>query len=410
MIKTIKTIPHFYKFLREIAEFKDPIFRGHSSINYKLQSSAYRRIEQKYKDKIKVKNNLSVYHEQLIEEFKSNKYHQSEIGELSDLEILAKLQHYGAATCFLDFSKNVAVALWFACSSKEDINGRVYILKDIQDIINYKRINSEQLTYCISEFYKDILEDGTKNELVSHFILWEPPYLSERILQQDSIFLFSKQEDELDDENYIFKVEIEKNMKKDILKILDTLFNISKKTIYKDFHGFANSHAQNEIIDFIEDGERFFEMANQYFQASQKDKALEYYEKALEDIENEEILITIYENIAELHEDKFTFSSIKKALKYQNKAVEISEKVLDKNHPSLAVSYNNLSSIYQELGGEENLQKALEYQNKAVEIREKVLDKNHPSLAVSYNNLSLIYQELEGEENLKKHLSIKIKM
>ena len=410
MIKKVKSMSGFYRLLKEVNELKNPIFRGHSSVNYELKSSSFRRLENKYKDISKVRKNLSLYHGQLIEEFKENKYHQSQIGELTDLEILAKLQHYGAATCFMDFSKNIAVALWFACSSKESIDGRVYILKNTQDVLSYKRINSTQLKYNIGKFYEDYLSDESENELTKHFLLWEPPYLSERILQQDSIFLFSKKELELDSEKFLHRVDIDKNLKKEILKILNKLFNINKKNIYKDFHGFASSHAQNEEIDFIDDGIKYFEIANQYYQADEYEKALEFYQKAIDDsIDDKRVLIEIYENIANIYKDRFTFSSLKKALEYQIKAVEISEKVLDKNHPDLATSYNNLSMIYRDLGGDENLGKALEYQIKAVEIREKVLDKNHPSLATSYNNLSMIYKDIGGDENLRKALEYQIK-
>ena len=55
---------------------------------------------------------------------------------------------------------------------------------------------------------------------------------------------------------------------------------------------------------------------------------------------------------------------------------------------AIALLSNNLSSIYQAMG---DLNKALEYQVKAVEVYEKVLDKNHPDVAMSYNNLSTIY-------------------
>jgi tetratricopeptide (TPR) repeat protein len=404
MIKKVKTINQLFTLFKDVEKLKNPIYRGHSSADYELKSSAYRRLEKKY-DISTLKRNISSYHEQLVEEFKANKYHQSAIGELCDLEILAKLQHYGAATCFLDFSKNIAVALWFACSSKNDKDGRLYILKNIQDIINYKIINSEQLRYDISMFFKDFVENGIENELVNSFLLWEPPYLSERILQQDSIFLFSKKEDTLDNDEILVKVDISKSIKKDILKILNSLFNINKKTIYKDFHGFALSHAQNELIDFIDDGEKFFDMANQYFQSGNNEKAEEYYLKAESDLESDsENLIDLYLNMAIIYKNRVGYENLQKALEYQNKAVKISEKVLDANHPNLATSYNNLSFIYQELDGEENLQKALEYQNKALEIREKVLDANHPSLAISYNNLSSIYQDLSGEENLQKAL------
>ena len=37
--------------------------------------------------------------------------------QLSDLEILAELQHFGAATCLIDFSRSALVALWFACQT-----------------------------------------------------------------------------------------------------------------------------------------------------------------------------------------------------------------------------------------------------------------------------------------------------
>ncbi|MCP5108730.1 MAG: toll/interleukin-1 receptor domain-containing protein, partial [bacterium] len=70
--------------------------------------------------------------------------------------------------------------------------------------------------------------------------------------------------------------------------------------------------------------------------------------------------------------------SLKKALEFQLKALNIFEQVLDKNHPDLARSYNNLAEIYRTMGQPE---KALEFQLKALNIFERVLDKNHPDLA-----------------------------
>ena len=49
---------------------------------------------------------------------------------LGDLEILAKLQHLGAATCLLDFTRNALVGLWMACNAENanerSQNGRVF--------------------------------------------------------------------------------------------------------------------------------------------------------------------------------------------------------------------------------------------------------------------------------------------
>lgn len=42
---------------------------------------------------------------------------------LTDFELLAKLQHHGAATRLVDFSKNVLVALWFAIQDNKEETG-----------------------------------------------------------------------------------------------------------------------------------------------------------------------------------------------------------------------------------------------------------------------------------------------
>jgi len=89
------------------------------------------------------------------------------------------------------------------------------------------------------------------------------------------------------------------------------------------------------------------------------------------------------------------------------KALEIKEKVFDKNHPSLATSYNNLSLIYQGFG---DLPKAKEFQLKALEIREKVFDKNHPDFAQSYHNLAIIYYDMQEKENALEFINKAIKI
>jgi hypothetical protein len=50
----------------------------------------------------------------LINDAKSYHYHKE---ELSNLELLLELQHYGAATGLIDFSRDFLVALWFACNA-----------------------------------------------------------------------------------------------------------------------------------------------------------------------------------------------------------------------------------------------------------------------------------------------------
>jgi hypothetical protein len=61
----------------------------------------------------------------LINDAKSYHYHKE---ELSNLELLLELQHYGAATGLVDFSRDFLVALWFACDSNKDKDGGVFVL------------------------------------------------------------------------------------------------------------------------------------------------------------------------------------------------------------------------------------------------------------------------------------------
>jgi hypothetical protein len=44
------------------------------------------------------------------------------------------LQHYGAATGLVDFSRDFLIALWFAAHDNKGKNGKVFVL-DINDIV-----------------------------------------------------------------------------------------------------------------------------------------------------------------------------------------------------------------------------------------------------------------------------------
>ena len=78
------------------------------------------------------------------------------------------------------------------------------------------------------------------------------------------------------------------------------------------------------------------------------------------------------------------------ALQCAQKALEIREKVLGKEHPDTATIYNNLAFVYRHQG---NYAKALEMYQKALAICEKVLGKEHPNTATTYNNIAVVYSK-----------------
>jgi tetratricopeptide (TPR) repeat protein len=122
-------------------------------------------------------------------------------------------------------------------------------------------------------------------------------------------------------------------------------------------------------------------------------KAIEYYEQGLE-IEqktlppNHPSLATSYNNIGLVYNNMGEYS---KALSFYEKALEIRQKTLPPNHPSLATSYNNIGSVYDNMG---EYSKALSFYEKSLEIEQKTLPPNHPSLATSYNNIGSVYDNM----------------
>jgi tetratricopeptide (TPR) repeat protein len=81
-----------------------------------------------------------------------------------------------------------------------------------------------------------------------------------------------------------------------------------------------------------------------------------------------------------------------RALEFQLKALEIREKVLDKDHPDLAQSYNNVSTIYNAMG---QLDRALPFAQKAVAIMQKIFPGGHPNLDLFKRNLALLLREID---------------
>ena len=84
------------------------LFRGVSNDTYKIEASAYRRLP---KEDLEDPGKLLTITQELIYNARALGHDRNEGQPLSDLELLAHLQHYGAATCLIDFTRDVMVAL-----------------------------------------------------------------------------------------------------------------------------------------------------------------------------------------------------------------------------------------------------------------------------------------------------------
>ena len=218
-------------FLEWASQFDDGtyVFRGVPNAEYEIQASAYRRVpenEQNSEDKgfpTFVEINTT-----LIREARLRGYDQKDGRPLGDLEILAGLQHFKAATCLIDFTYSAQVALWFACaqhSKTSDLtNGKVFAVR--MDVDRFIEIEPDSLTEPLPYFL-----DNNDPQLYH----WQPRQQNNRILAQQSIFFFG---------HYEFKEDaaciIEKCKKEDIRTELERVSGITEIRLFPDFEGFAS--------------------------------------------------------------------------------------------------------------------------------------------------------------------------
>jgi len=229
----VKTLNSFIKWA---AQFNDGqyLFRGVSNESYEIEASAYRRLPE---GAIKNPARLLRINQDLIEEARLLGHDQKDGQRLSDLELLAELQHFGAATCLIDFTRNALVALWMACqqSTTGEANGKVVAVRSDEssplETITPKLVTDEDIDY----FFREDERRGYP------LYQWQPKYQNNRIIAQQSVFVFGGAQVEIETECVILK-----SGKGNMLTSLEKVSGITEGSIYPDFDGFARQHAHNK--------------------------------------------------------------------------------------------------------------------------------------------------------------------
>ena len=227
-------------------------YRGQANADWKrVESGAFRRLKATNREVF-----ISYHEKELLEPARMEGHGVGEDRPLHDLELLAKLQHHGAATCLIDFTRNFLVAMWFACWSrkgeKPEQDGRIFIL-DTSDEKNFLSLEEKDLEKKV----RPILTFQTRDEATSpkeEAILslpkpswwhWSPHgLLEQRVLKQDSLFIFGQPKIE---GTPLKKIEIKHEHKDKILEELERL-GTTERTLFKDLPGFAYSHGRNKSL------------------------------------------------------------------------------------------------------------------------------------------------------------------
>ena len=266
--------------------------------------------------------------------------------DVPNIEILTELQHYGGKTTLLDFSKDLHIALFFACDGDFDEDGRVILFKT-SELPEHKGI-----------FYKNLSENSSENICT----LISPTGKSPRVIFQSSIFIHASK-GYLKDDTYKI-ITIEKNLKKPLLEYLRQHFNIRTETIYNDIQGFVrNQH--NYATAEIE-----FYRGYTSFQENNLEDAVEYYRKA---IELNPQFSKAYNNRGAAHH---ALEQHQKAINDCNKAIEL--------NPQDANAYYNRGTAYRAL---KQYQDAINDYNEVIKL--------DPQSADAYNNRGNLYCALK---------------
>ena len=184
----------------------------------------------------------------------------------SDLELLAELQHNGAATCLIDFTSNHLVALWFACQEKPKKAGKLVAMAT-DNLDDFSDVSYEDLEKPIKEF----LNQGKLWK-------WPPSGPSNRIIAQQSVFVFG--EGRIGEKRYE-KIEVDAKSKPKIREELKEKFGIMEEHLFNDFTGFALSNAHDRPYSDYE-AEDSFSLGARFQQQGDLENAIEAYGQAIQ--------------------------------------------------------------------------------------------------------------------------------
>ena len=116
VLAEIDDIQSYVKLVLENARNGQFIYRGHASKKWPLKS-AIGRYKTYSKDLEK----------EVFLQFKQNYYSYTAERPENDMDLLFLAQHYGLPTRLLDFTFNPMIALYFACESELEKDGKVYV-------------------------------------------------------------------------------------------------------------------------------------------------------------------------------------------------------------------------------------------------------------------------------------------
>jgi hypothetical protein len=219
----IKATSEALSFLYELSLNQTTLrFRGQANFSWPLHPSIYRCYDfQRYQ---------TVEHEKNILQRKPLQPCPPLMHTSFDLEWLMLCQHYGVPTRLLDWSADILISLFFACSPRDQANsdGAIFICDHTkyQLFAAYEQsaMNCQELAFISTNIVNPRLRMQS-----GCFMLWGHAPLNNDSSESYDLWEYHESRD---DSLYLQKICIPKNYKGIILGELESIYGISEESVY----------------------------------------------------------------------------------------------------------------------------------------------------------------------------------
>jgi hypothetical protein len=220
-------------------------FRGHGDLTWSLTPSALRYEEVDKRNKAL----------QLVSDFKRFAEMKLERPPTVDEELkwVQLARHYGLPTRLLDWTRNAAIALYFACCDEPKKDGAVYVLNPVE--LNRQidpkapRVFDPNLDAEVIKIYLNL--DGRINSRGTGTIAINPTWNSSRIMVQQGVFTISGSKYftlTAKNASSLVYVKIKKEHKKTLLEELERV-GINEMSIFPELEHMCNYLTQNANLN-----------------------------------------------------------------------------------------------------------------------------------------------------------------
>ena len=240
----ISTVGEFLQCLEPMTRGAAPdsfLYRGQADSDWNVDCSAVRRLATNRADTLQAPVHPAVisYLDSLLREAAQHVGKWADLpGGFSELQILAQLQHFGAATPLIDFTLDPFVALWFAGNDRLDRDGAVYALSraDLREIDE----SDARAKGVISYFYPETTWNDPP-------YVWFPKRLPGRAEHQQSAFVLGVTSHIAP--YRLKKCVVAKGAKTELIRELRDDYGIREEDLFADLPGFAQANSVSRHLD-----------------------------------------------------------------------------------------------------------------------------------------------------------------